>query len=416
MRRLAKSSKFNKGFSLIEVLVAMAVITLISIPLLRTFVTSAQINGKAKKLQNATDIAQNVSENFATVPLLNLVKTNKDDRTVCGTYLLDTSNDVIVFQNLGDGSKDENNIPYFKGADGEKFYVTVTMNPDEYAKSSDIVGVQDINNYIVPSMGDLFSTDVVTAYSQFTKYDNSIVTAFKNKYPDVATFQGSGFEKASIKKDTYVYIEQYKNGDYVNYEYRLKLVYTYCTSHSTDYVESAYFVDYSFTLAQGTLSQYEKMPELFLLYTPFDRYDTACPYTFARDEIHIEYMMNSSVTSGVTPDWERETKVYIVEQDVVKGLNKNYIYLAHHRWMSATAMNNFGVTSDHCKKLEIYSTVDGWQQNVTAGQDHLLELYEMNVYVWYDEPDPNSAEDYGKGTANLDDVYTVVEAIKEEKP
>ena len=415
MRRLAKSSKFNKGFSLIEVLVAMAIITLISIPLLRTFVTSAQINTKAKKLQNATDIAQNVSENFTTIPMLKLVQTNKDDRNVCGNYLLDVDDDIVIFQNLGDGSKDSNGIPYFKGADGEKFYVTVTMSPDEYSKSSDIIGVQDINNYIVPSMGDLFSTDVVTAYSQFTKYDDRIKTAFKNKYPSVATFTSADFGNDDIKKDAYVYIEQYQDGEYVEYEYRLKLVYTYCTAHTTDYVMSTYYVDYSFTLAEGRLSQYEKMPELFLLYTPFDRYDPSCPYNFARDEMHIEYMMNSSVTNGVTPSWEKETKVYIIEQSVTKGLNKQYIWLAHHKGMSTYAYNTYGAGT-HCSKLEIYSTIKGWPQNVTAGQDQLLELYEMNVYVWYNEPDPNTAEDYADGNANLDNVYTAVEAIKEEKP
>ena len=414
MRRFVKNSKFNKGFSLIEVLVAMAVITLISIPLLRTFVTSAQINNKSKKLQNATEIAQNVSENFTTIPLLTLVQNNQNDREVCGEYLLDTSNDMIVFQNIGDGHKDENDIPYFEGNDGEKFYVTVTMNPDEYSKSSDIVGVQDINNYIVPSMGDLFSTDVVTAYSQFTKYDNRVCTAFRNQYPDEAAFTSPDFTTDDIKKDAYIYIEQYQNGTHIDYEYRLRLVYTYCTSHTTDYQMSTYYVDYTFTLAEGTLSSYEKMPELFILYTPFDR-DPSCVYTFARDEIHIEYMMNSTVTPYTTPEWEKETKVFIIEQAVTKGLNKNYIWLAHHGGFSATALSNYGAGSS-CPKLEIYSTINGWPMNVTAGQDMLLELYEMDVYVWHNKPDPNDITSYGTGNADLDDVFTSVEAIKEEKP
>ena len=214
----------------------------------------------------------------------------------------------------------------------------------------------------------------------------------------------------------YVYIEQYKNGEYVDFEYRVKIVYTYCgNSHTADYSMTTFYVDYSFTLAKDSLSAYEKMPELFILYTPFDRYDSSSTYAFARDEIHIEYMMNNSVVSGVTPDWEKETKVYIVEQNVTKGLNKNYIYLAHHRWLSSSALANFG-NGSYCPKLNIYSTIKEWPQNVTAGQSQLLELYEMNVYVWYNKPDPNSAEDYGDGTAKLDDVYTAVEAIKEEKP
>lgn len=420
MRRLVKSSKFNKGFSLIEVLVAIVVITLISIPLLRTFVTSATINTKAKKLQNATDIAQNVSESFATVPLLTLTQNNKDNRDLCGEILLN-NDQIIVFKNIGDGSKDENNIPYFKGNDGEKFYVTVTMSPDEYSKNSSVTGVQDINNYIVPEMGDLFSTDVVTAYSQFTKYDNRIKTAFKNKYPKEDIFKSTDFDYDDIKKDSYVYIEQYESGEKVKYEYRLKVLYTYCEVHTTDYVPTEFCVEYNFTLETGevTKSVTEKMPELYILYTPFDRYDTVCTYTFARDELHIEYMMNGSVITGVAPDWEKETKVFIIEQNVknvanvAKGLNKDYVYLAHHKGISEKAIGNYG-TGTKCDKLQIYSTINGWPMNVTAGKDHLLELYEMNVYVWYNQPDPNELDDYVNGVNNTDDVYTAVESIKEE--
>lgn len=415
MRRLAKSNKLNKGFSLIEVLVAMAVITLISIPLLRTFITSAQINTKAKKLQNATDIAQNVSENFITIPLVTLKQDNQDDTSICGEYLLDEDKDIIVFKNIGDGSVDENDVPYFKGNDGEKFYVTVTMNPDEYSKETDIVGVQDINNYIAPSMGDLFASNVVTAYSQFTKYDNRILTAFENMFPEVDIFATDEFYYDDIKKTTYVNIEQMKDGDYINYIYRMTVRYTYCTSHVTEYVESNYYIDYNFTLAEGRISGAEAMPELFLLYTPFDRYDTSCPYTYARDEIHIDYMMNDSVIQSVVPDWERETKVYIVEQNVTNGLHKKNIILAHHKQYPATAANNYGAGSSN-PNLEIYSTISDWNQNVTAGRDQLLELYEVNVYVWHNMPDPNDIGDYADGTFDQNAVYTSVEAIKEEQP
>ena len=41
MKRFKRSTQKNKGFSLVEVLVAMTVIALISIPLIRTFVISA---------------------------------------------------------------------------------------------------------------------------------------------------------------------------------------------------------------------------------------------------------------------------------------------------------------------------------------------------------------------------------------
>lgn len=412
MRRLAKSNQLNKGFSLIEVLVAIAVITLISIPLLRTFITSAQINGKAKRLQNATDIAQNVSENFTTIPLKTLMQNNDGDDPaelkVCGEYYQDSNR--VIFKNIGDGSLDENDIPYFRGNDGEKFYVTVTMNPDEYSKVTGITGIQDINDYIVPSMGDLFSTDVVTAYSQFKKYDDRIETAFERTY--TADQVPLDITSEDIKKEVYVYIEQKPNGSYIDYEYRMTVKYIYCTSHTSDYVESPYYIDYNFTLAAGTISPSEEMPELFLLYTPFDRYDLSYAGAYARDEIFISYV--SGVPNNTA--WERDTKVYIIEQDVSRGLNKNNIYLKHHNnAFYGTAMANFGVGS-FSPKLEIYSNVKGWSQNVTAGTEHLLELYEVQVYVRYNTPDTNDISKYKNGTFVTDDVYTQVSAIKEEDP
>lgn len=415
MRRFVESNKLNKGFSLVEVLIAMAVITLISIPLLRMFITSAQINTKAKKLQNATDIAQNVSENFTTIPLMTLMNdndgNNESEKQFCGNYLKTDSH--VIFQNIGDGSVDENDIPYFKGNDGEKFYVTVTMSPDEYSKTGTIVGVQDINDYIVPSMGDLFSTDVVTAYSQFTKYDNRVKTAFRTKYPDVEAFFQDDFGNDDIKKEVYVNILQNELNSYITYEYSMTVKYIYCTSHTTDYIESGYYVDYNFTLASDTISDHEDLPELFLLYTPFDRFDSSYSGVYARDEIFIAYMSGAPTNL----DWERDVDVFIIEQGVANGLNKNNIRLKDHGdFYYGSALANYGENSSDNKHLMIYSTIAGWPENVTAGKKHLLELYDVRVYVRYNEPDSNEIISYTDGSFDANDVYTQVSAIKEEKP
>ena len=54
----------NAGFSLIEVLVAMVILAIVSIPLLRAYVTAANTNGKAKITYRATNCAENLMENF----------------------------------------------------------------------------------------------------------------------------------------------------------------------------------------------------------------------------------------------------------------------------------------------------------------------------------------------------------------
>lgn len=54
--------KQNKGFTLVEVLIAITILAIIVTPLLHAFVTASRTNAKAKQLMKATTLAQNVME------------------------------------------------------------------------------------------------------------------------------------------------------------------------------------------------------------------------------------------------------------------------------------------------------------------------------------------------------------------
>lgn len=56
--------KVNKGFSLVEVVVALAILTIVATSVLAGFVQSSRINMKSLYLQDATEIAQAVAENL----------------------------------------------------------------------------------------------------------------------------------------------------------------------------------------------------------------------------------------------------------------------------------------------------------------------------------------------------------------
>lgn len=61
---MKKFVKNNKGFSLVEILVAMAIFVLCAAPFLRSFVLAAQTNAKSRQILNATTIAENVMEDI----------------------------------------------------------------------------------------------------------------------------------------------------------------------------------------------------------------------------------------------------------------------------------------------------------------------------------------------------------------
>lgn len=61
-KRRAKSSQSNKGFTLVEVIIAIAILAVAFSPLLMNLVQSARINGKARKVMDATNMAQNIME------------------------------------------------------------------------------------------------------------------------------------------------------------------------------------------------------------------------------------------------------------------------------------------------------------------------------------------------------------------
>lgn len=71
MRKRKNSNRLqsNKGFTLVEVLVAIAVLSIILVPLLSAFVVSANTNAKARQTLRATTLAQNVMEELKAYSL-----------------------------------------------------------------------------------------------------------------------------------------------------------------------------------------------------------------------------------------------------------------------------------------------------------------------------------------------------------
>lgn len=65
MSLFKKRKKNNGGFSLIEILLAIAILAIVIGPVFSSFITSAKVNMNARKTMAATNVAQTIMEGFA---------------------------------------------------------------------------------------------------------------------------------------------------------------------------------------------------------------------------------------------------------------------------------------------------------------------------------------------------------------
>lgn len=64
-----REKKRNSGFTLVEVLIAVAILAVISIPVLQSFVSVATVNSKSRRRLSATTIAENLMESCKGISL-----------------------------------------------------------------------------------------------------------------------------------------------------------------------------------------------------------------------------------------------------------------------------------------------------------------------------------------------------------
>ncbi|MBP5460947.1 MAG: type II secretion system protein [Lachnospiraceae bacterium] len=73
MREDIKQTR-NSGFTLVEVLIAVAILAVISIPLMQSFVSAARVNGEARRRLAANTIAETLMESCKSVSLTDIAQ------------------------------------------------------------------------------------------------------------------------------------------------------------------------------------------------------------------------------------------------------------------------------------------------------------------------------------------------------
>ena len=141
--------KDNKGFSLVELIIAVAVLAVVVIPLLQAFTTSANLTSRSRKAGEATAAAQNIQEviQARTVSqmrkhddaghmdsdlILQMLGVSKEDTQVA-------DNGDVIIQNIRAGSKEfDAKVEFSAGSDESS--AAYSINGKDIAQYTDMTG------------------------------------------------------------------------------------------------------------------------------------------------------------------------------------------------------------------------------------------------------------------------------------
>ena len=195
-----KNNKLNnKGFSLIEVLVAVVILALVAGPILMAFVMSARFNARARETQRVSAVAESVMEEFKGMSIADAKKP--------ATY------------GAGCEYNDVTKVYTFKGSksfDGRDYDVRITATPLRDKEATNLNGSDTSKDPVIKTRGmDAYKDFVYTQdlYQDKTVYDrvlNEVLTYlegtdhFRDVYPSVIAAE---LDKDRITIDRYVLLE-----------------------------------------------------------------------------------------------------------------------------------------------------------------------------------------------------------------
>ncbi len=160
----------NGGMSLVEVVVAMTIFAVVTVPVLHALTTSAYYNQKARKRQNVTALAESVMENFKGYSLDSLE--NEVFTGVAGAKKLglEISNDSDISYTYADSTKRDSAITFqIQNVKSEKANYNIEINAEPSVKEE----IFEIDNV---------STDRDAIFEFETSYDHNTYDRVKGNF------------------------------------------------------------------------------------------------------------------------------------------------------------------------------------------------------------------------------------------
>jgi len=317
-----KKNKGIGGFSLVEVLIAMAILAIVSLPILSIFTKAAQTNAKAYRIENANTAANNIMEEVKNVSVSDL-----ETNALNYKYSKVENSESEDARNISKYMVSNNSEKSFTGNDGEDFLVELTLDPSYYAND---VGDGNLNLNNNVNSYDLIANMNLSTERNVIYRDDSINYDAITHYKEIL---GDEYDKSKIQKHTSFEVSIVKDtsvADLVSYVQKVtaKVSYSYdglslslgaATGVASDYTRE--FVvsekpvtatkysnsgdyDYIITSENGFDNNAENV---YLFYSIFDDYNPSASTIVSagvstqivRDKIEVDYVYDTKYNDRV---------------------------------------------------------------------------------------------------------------------
>lgn len=398
---IRKEKLNNSGFSLVEVLIAIVILAIISLPVLSTFSNAARINAKARRTENANTAINNIVEEARITSIDNLA----DGEGKYNYQTLGTSSNTYLVADKGK--------QYFTGVDGEKYFIRTRFNGNPYNSSADASAGNLKTNNDINSAGISVYADITSSNSYVYRDDSADAEAIK---------YFSGFNKTAVSRtdisktiDVTISIKE-KSSNYFTQDISINVTYKYIKEAGKypDYTDrSMDMVTWEFpahVTGSGTSTVYTISGELkdnaknmYIFYTPYQgeavsgkSYTDTVTETemtsgsVATERININYDYPASYSMTSADHVIKDINVYLFEMEKVVDTSTvagSPVYKKMATNISNVYINGVNAisSSNGTTPVTVYSNIERWGEKNSALTKHINNknvLYQMTVDVW----------------------------------
>ncbi len=404
---------------------AIAILAVVSLPIISAFSSAAKINLKARREENSNAVAQKVMEGMKASTVQNAMNVADSDADEYGTSWISLDNSGYDFSSymFNMGAYDATGNRFTSSSKGDKFYVRVTLDPTAYSDKTDGSSsgnnMNNVNSYKKPSFTEVQSVDNIAILKEIYENDDAAIQYFANKgIARTAINRRISININITDKDASGSENKDPSSGKVKYTQKVSMEVQYTAVGTSDVYKEEYVfnTDGANNFIYGNI-QDSKYKDLYVFYTPFDKYDDTPSDKVSKDSISVNVTydtISGKAQSGVDCFTGKVMKpkkinVYLVEQET-KAVNdaNSVIYFPKdvelkvqgNSYLPTGTTGTLGYGPD--KEVNILTnatktltnTVGGSVTNsITtnlSGESAIKDLYDMKIEVWVNEEPSNS--------------------------